>query len=340
MGPVKELSVSKRAQIAVLAEEGYSHREISRRMTVSLSTISRTLQRLAENNDFSSRKRCGRPKATTPHTDRMMHRYAVAHPFASSKEIRAILPPGTNMINTCTIRRRLAKDFALKCHKPAKKPRLTPKNVRDRLSFCLRYQAWTEENWNSVMFSDESKVQQFRSCRPMVRRPANERYNKRYICETVRSTPSVMIWGAITATGRCGLHFLPKGESLKASGYLKIIQQKVPSFMEIHNTTILQHDGAPCHSAKLIKDWISASTFSLLQGWPGNSPDLNPIEHCWNHIKACIDKHQCSSYSELIEKIKLVWTKEVPVEYCRKLIHSMPQRIAACLANKGGHTKY
>ena len=45
-------------------------------------------------------------------------------------------------------------------------------------------------------------------------------------------------------------------------------------------------------------------------------------------------KHHCSSYNELIQVIKTVWTQEIGVNYCRALIESMPSRIAACLANK------
>ena len=151
-----------------------------------------------------------------------------------------------------------------------------------------------------------------------------------------------MIWGGggITATGRCGLHFVPPKETINAAKYLQIIQEKVPQFMFLKNTTILQQDGAPCHSAKSVKDWIASSTFELLNGWPGNSPDLNPIENCWVKVKSLVAQHNCSSRDELIEAVKRVWCQEIDEEYCRNLVNSMPRRIAACLANKGLCTKY
>jgi hypothetical protein len=38
----------------------------------------------------------------------------------------------------------------------AKKPLLTEKMVRKRIAFCKEHWAWTETDWENVMFSDES----------------------------------------------------------------------------------------------------------------------------------------------------------------------------------------
>ena len=336
----KEISSTKRAQIHLLVDEGYTYRAIATRMGDAVSSVSRTVARQKELNNYFSRSRSGRPKVTTAQTDRLIRRYVVKQPFAASSEVKADIGATGCKISTRTIRRRLQINFGLLSRKPALKPRLSTKNVRDRLTFCRRYQHFTPEMWHQVMFSDESKISQFRSYRPHVRRPKNERFNTRYTIQTIRSAPSVMIWAAITASGRAGLHFVPDKETIRAKDYLQIIKEKVPRFMNIRGTTILQQDGAPCHNAKLVKQWIAAQDFELLQGWPGNSPDLNPIENCWSQMKECLRQQNCMSHSDLIEKIKRVWCSEITPEYCQKLVESMPSRIADCLANKGGHTKY
>ena len=46
-----------------------------------------------------------------------------------------------------------------------------------------------------------------------------------------------------------------------------------------------------------------------------------------------------SNLSELKLYVKQAW-KELPPEYCKKLIDSMPQRIEAIIAANGGPTKY
>ena len=64
----------------------------------------------------------------------MIRRYCVANPFASSAKIRANLPLDQRSICTSTIRQRLIKQN-LRAYKPVKKPFLSAKNIRDRITF-------------------------------------------------------------------------------------------------------------------------------------------------------------------------------------------------------------
>ena len=55
----------------------------------------------------------------------------------------------------------LSKEFSLKSYKPVAKPCLTSAMKKKRLSFANKYLHWTVEKWGTVLFSDESTVQQF-----------------------------------------------------------------------------------------------------------------------------------------------------------------------------------
>ena len=151
----KELKSETRAQAVVLRNIGFSYREIAKKLGVSYCAVYKSVQRHSELGSYQSRKRTGRPRVCTPHDDRAIARVVKKSPKASSLQVLLRLPRSLQNISTRTIRRRLF-DFDLKSRTPARKPRLSPKNIADRLAFCRRYETWTVGNWEKVLFSDES----------------------------------------------------------------------------------------------------------------------------------------------------------------------------------------
>ena len=75
--------------------------------------------------------------------------------------------------------------------------------------------------------------------------------------------------------------------------------------------------------------------------WPAQSPDLNPIEHLWSHLKRRLGEYERApgGVLELWERVEQEWNK-IPASVCQGLIESMPRRVEAVLKAKGGHTKY
>ena len=77
-----------------------------------------------------------------------------------------------------TVRRRLL-DVYLLSRRASKKPLLSKKNIKDRLAFYRKYREWTVEQWNRVIFSDETPFRLFgTSGRDLVRRRKGERFNQ------------------------------------------------------------------------------------------------------------------------------------------------------------------
>lgn len=338
--PGRRISSESHAQIAILFEEGKSTREITAILEIPQATVSRSVRNFKKTGKYGFRKPEGRRKITSSRMDKTIIRAAKKSPQKSSEGIRDELPKQGEVPSARTIRRRLSA-AGLKSYRPAKKPRLSSKNIKDRLAFCKKYRNWTEEQWARVMFSDETQIVQFgTSSGCYIRRPPNQRHNPRYVSPTVKNSPKIMIWGAISACGRCGLWFMPPGTSINGNVYLQVLEEKVPNFMTMRECTHFQHDGAPCHQTKAVKEWFGNHAIEILGPWPGNSPDLNPIENCWFQLKKKVSERRPSSLQQLREAIKDVWVSEITPEYCRKLCSSMPHRISAVLKNKGLHTKY
>ena len=69
---------------------------------------------------------------------------------------------------------------------------------------------------------------------------------------------------------------------------------------------IFQQDLAPCHTSKKKHTFFEEKDITILD-WPGNSPDLNPIENLWAIIKRRIEKTDCSAVQKLIYAIIRTW---------------------------------
>ena len=148
-----------------------------------------------------------------------------------------------------------------------------------------------------------------------------------------------MICGAMSQLGIRGLFFLPSETTMNGEKYVQLLSDKLQLHMQVHRCNIFMQDGAPCHRSKLVKNFLKKKKVKVLD-WPGNSPDLNPIENLWTIMEDKVAEKQPSSLPDLCWTIKEVWVKEISKEYCANLVNSMPRRLAAVIQNNGGHTKY
>jgi len=148
-----------------------------------------------------------------------------------------------------------------------------------------------------------------------------------------------MVWGSFSANGRGSLYFVEPKTTVNSAEYLKILQSKLLQTLHIHHCRIFQQDGAPAHTSRVVKQWMSSHGIQVLE-WPGNSPDLNPIENLWMMMKRKVRKYQPNNLQDLIFYIKRVWCQEITPQLCQKLVNSMPSRISAVLKHGGYPTKY
>ena len=85
--------------------------------------------------------------------------------------------------------------------------------------------------------------------------------------------------------------------------YLDLLKNKLELHMAVHKCSVFMQDGAPCHRAKIVTQFLKTQKMNILD-WPGNSPDPNPME--WRaksggeHAKTFVGCNQSQGWSNKI----------------------------------------
>ncbi|UYV75674.1 Transposase [Cordylochernes scorpioides] len=175
------------------------------------------------------------------------------------------------------------------------------------------------------------------SRRVRVWRRRGERSNPAAIVEspTVRQR-GIMVWGAIVYDSRSPL--LRIQGTMTAQRYVDDVLRPVtlPYLQGVLNA-LYQQDNARPHTARISQQALQ--DVQMLP-WPPYSPDLSPIEHVWDIIGRRLHAlPQPRSEDELWQMVEREW-RAIPQNAIRTLIDSLPRRVAACIAVRGGPTCY
>jgi hypothetical protein len=337
-------SPKKRSTAIILRREGYTYQHIAEKIGggVGKSAVRKVCVKFLNFDTIADLPRCHKKKITSPQDDRVIVRTALGNRRRSSKDIAADMTAAGVQVSARTIRRRLCAS-GLKAHIPRQKPFLNPAQRKKRVNWCKEHLNWSEDDWGKVLFSDESKISLFGSdgvC--YVRRRVGEAYLPECMLPTVKHPVSVIVWACMASKG-AGRMKIMKG-NVTARVYIdevlasKVKQSAVDIFGD-RSDFIFQQDGASCHTAKICQAWFQDNNVKLLD-WPGNSPDLNPIENLWARLKKLVAQRRPSNKTELIEAIVASWHHVITVQELSGLVNSMPRRCMAVIAAKGYPTKY
>ena len=319
-------------------EAGESQSAVARHYNVHQSTISRLWDRYVTTNSTRDRQRTGRPRVTTPAQDRYIRLFHLRHRQATATDTAGHVP-GLRRVSDQTIRRRL-REVGLRARRPLVGPVLTRQHRRRRHRWCATVRPWDLANWRRIWFSDESR---FLLQRHDGRQRVYRRRNERYAPNCVRQVDhfgggSVMMWGAISYTGRTDL-VLVQG-NLTANRYIdQILRPHVLPNIN-RQRQLFQQDNARPHAARVTMAFLANENINVLP-WPSKSPDLNPIEHLWDQLDRRVRQRQRvpRTLRELAVALQEEW-RRIPQERIQRLIRSVPRRVQAVIRARGAHTRY
>ena len=226
-----------------------------------------------------------------------------------------------------------------RAYRPTTKPLLTANHRRLRLEWAQKWRNLTVAHWQHVIFGDESRFQLYSvDGRLRVPRLHGERF--RPGCQAKRGKAgggSVHVWGAFHNSAKSPL-VLPDGY-LTSVLYRGILQNTLVPFARHYfgDNYRYQDDNATPHRARVVLDFLHQGNVTKMEQ-PPRSPDCNPIEHLWDELDRAISSmdNPPQNLDELRQALLDKWA-QIPVQ---RLVASMPRRLAAIIAARGGNTRY
>jgi transposase len=338
---MKKLSTETCDNITNLLDSGLSTRKIATALGVSAMSVSRVKRTRRE--DLPAPKR-GRPNALSVRDKSWVARQITSGKAETATEATKALEEEVGTSASPKTVRRALKEVGLKAIIKQKKPKLSPHHIKARYEFALKHKDWTVDDWKCVIFSDETKINRLGSDgrRWAWKKPGSQLENH-HVAGTVKfGGGSLMIWGCMTYHG---VGYMCKIDGhMDAELYRNILAGEMLETIKYYRMNrdeiIFQQDNDPKHTSRIARQWFVDNSIRVLE-WPAQSPDLNPIEHLWWHLKKRLNDYeeQPKGMLALWERIEKEWNAIQPT-VCVGLIESMPRRIAAVLKAKGGYIKY
>ena len=348
--PGKPLTPVEIGQIDAYRNCGKNIGEIALIMGKNRRTISRFIKKWRECSPGKvpvHKERPGKKRLINEHASRVMARAFLKSPRKPCKQLKIEYPELFGDIKVRTLQDHACRRLEFKSRVARKKPLLTPAHIQKRLKFARMTKKWTAAEWRRVLWSDEASFKVCGTLPKKVRRPKwvkgqikGSPHQRQYLVPTVKFAQKIMVWACMSGNaGRGSFVVIPKGKTVTAKSYLDILKEKLGDTMEIHDTLYFMQDGAPVHTAKIVKEWFKSKNIEVFD-WPPQSPDLNPIENMWHYMKRQLENYDTSSLTKLESALKDVWCRGLALEQFVKYADSMPKRIEEVIKNQGGHTSY
>jgi transposase len=343
--PNGELSIATRSAIIARVESGQSKASVAREFEVSERVVYNTINRYKEHGKLESLPRSGRPPTLSRREKRLLFRTVRKSPrltwYAVKSEIGRPISRRTlyNNLASINIRNWRAK----------KRPKLMKSHAKLRLKFSRDYRHF---RWWTTHFSDECSLERGSGRdRAWVFRFPWEAYRPDLIDPQNKGKDlSFMIWASFSFKGRSKIQVTVRDEDRERNGftswsYVNALEDGLLDVYEPLHSFV--QDNAKIHTSNYTQDWFVRHGIWVLD-FPPNSPDLNPIEHLWHRLKVQIQKdypelnkigRSAADRAAFASVITEAWNN-IPQKLMKKLIWSMPRRLAAVRRARGWHTKY
>jgi hypothetical protein len=354
-----------------LVADGHSHRRVAREMKIDIRTVKKWVSSYRSNANVNACPGKGRPLALSDEAcaraiELLLDNTCGGTRFVTQAlKLEGYIKGGVHATTVGRAVKRFARaqGDSLVCLRGMPPKGLTEANKEQRIKFA---KANLRRSWDRVLFTDRKKFH-FKYPGAVVRRvrwvTKSGRSKEAGVCRP--NHPSVYnVYGGISRYGVTKLHPVTgttklvtdfktvKGTSsrnITASEYRHVCQALfLPEGKKIFtiqglSSFCLQQDGDPTHKVAKseIKNWNSCGGFhvDLLENWPGNSPDLNPIENVWAWVDMKVQEMGCKTFDEFTAAVDATF-QNIPKDMLKNLVGSMKKRLQCVIHNDGAKCGY
>uniref|UniRef100_A0A9J7X9A1 Transposase n=1 Tax=Cyprinus carpio carpio TaxID=630221 RepID=A0A9J7X9A1_CYPCA len=329
----KELPEELRDRIVVRHRSGHGYKKISAALKVPKSTVASIILEWKTFGMTRTLPRAGHPAKLSYQGRGALVREVKKNPKITVAELQRCSQEMGESCRKSTITAALHQSGL--CGRVARrKPLLSARHMKKHLKESKMVR-------NKILWSDETKIELFglNSKRYVWRKPGTAHHLSNTVPTVKHGGGSIMLWGCFSAAGTGRLVAIKA--KMNAVKYRDILDENLlqsAQDLRLGRRFTFQQDNDPKHTAKIMKEWLHNNSVTVLER-PGQSPDLNPIEHLWRDLKMAVHQRLPSNLTELERICKEEWQR-IPKSRCEKLVASFPKRLMAVLDQKGASTKY
>lgn len=336
------LSKDQRWAIVTHAATGLSHRTVAELVGCHQSAIKRILDLHDRTDDVIYDKPVHKQKKIKGAAAQLVTDTMVGHPHQSSRKMKKLLRVRLNLKVSHVAVANFLKKTGFTPRRRRVSIAITADQRAKRLTFARHFVNKTKNFWEKAVFEDEKNFGAAWKGNPkndIIWGDANTPIADRHVSAY---QSSVKVGAAISYKGKTGVYTFE--DKWSGPAYGKQLKESIFPYVQrnFHGEAVIYlQDNDPSHLTAPNKKLLRDKGF-LFEGdykFPPNSGDLNPVENLWSIVLERMEPDELSNRASIVASIEKAW-RRVDGSTLRKMLHSMPARLAACIAADGGRTKW